>query len=248
MNRRIRPARATGKCSQLRGFAASLLVFVLSSSNGMAAAKEDGKAPSDPEATFYASSIGRSADDFLFVHYWSKGPLFRSETTINGHPVITIVNGVSYYILDPSLGLGIEIQRSPAAIAQDAKRSRPFGREYEEIIASGGEWVRSEKLDGRDVDVYKATNDQGRRTLWLARSELRLPLRIENFDRKSGRTGRLDYVIWIPGVHIIDEFFTPSPAIPLKRFESYGEYMQELRRGPIPPAPPLFRSFLRETD
>lgn len=192
------------------------------------------------QQTYYATSFGQSDSGYVVVQYWSKGARFRSEAIIAGHPITTIVNGDWYYTLDGLSGVGMAIRRSPVAIAKDAGRLRPFATEYDDMLAHGGERIRSEKMNGGDVDVYQLTDDKGRRTLWATQDENRLPVRVESFERRSGRTGRLDYVSWVPNIRIADSFFEPPSNIEIQRFESYSDYLDALRKGPVPPAPPLF--------
>lgn len=227
--------------------------LVLLASVGLAAKEkpaggEEGKpkpAAGQGDSGLYASTFGRSGADHRVVHYWSKGALFRSETIITGHPIVTIVNGDFYYTLDTLVALGVAIRRDPQAIAADGEHSRPFANDLEEIIAAGGEKIRSEVLFGVEVDVYRITDEEGRRTLWVTQDEMRLPVRLESYERKSARTGRLDWVNWMPGIAIPDSFFEPPARIRLERFDSYEDYIARFKDGPVPSVPVLFREFLR---
>jgi len=207
---------------------------------GTIAAKSKKDSKDKREATYYAASFGQSESGYVVVQYWSKGPRFRSEAIIAGHPITTIVNGDWYYTLDALAGIGLGIRRSKAAIANDSKRPRPFATEYQDMLDRGGEKVRSETLNGGPVDVYQLTDEVGRRTIWTTQDAHRLPLRVESYERRTGRKGRLDYVTWLPNLVMSDSFFEPSPALEITRFESYEAYLDALREGPVPPAPPLF--------
>ena len=73
----------------------------------------------------------------------------------------------------------------------------------------------------------------------------RLPLRVEAFDRRGGRSAQTDYVDWRSGLEIPDSFFEPPSAIEMRLFDSYEQYVEALAREPVPPAPPLFQHLLR---
>lgn len=204
------------------------------------------KSGSRPTIGFYATTVGRSAYEIVIVQYWSKGPMFRSETIVAGHPIITLVRGDEYYSWDELTGEGYVVKRTPEALAADGRRDRPFGTELEDLEAEGGELVRSETLNGVRVDVYRVTDDDGKRTLWVDAERLHLPVRLETYSRTSGRTGQLDWINWIPGLVIPDSFFEPPAGRTFRRFESYEEYLGALGNGPIPPTPPLFHYLLHD--
>jgi hypothetical protein len=195
---------------------------------------------------FYATTVGRSTREMVVVQYWSKGPLFRSEIIIAGHPIITVVNGDDYFMWDELTKSGYVVNRTPAAVELDHQRKRPFGLELEDLIADGGEKVRSESLNGIPADVYRITDNAGRRTIWVTADKLSLPLRMETFERRSGRTGHLDWVSWLPGLVIPERFFVPPPDLELQRFDSYPEYLAAMQQGPVLPAPPLFHYLLHQ--
>jgi outer membrane lipoprotein-sorting protein len=195
---------------------------------------------------FYSTTVGRSANDMVVVQYWSKAALFRSETIVAGHPIITLVNGDRYYTWDGLTKSGYVVKRSAPAVELDASRTRPFGMEFEDVLADGGEKIRSETLNGIATDVYRVTDESGRRTLWVTTDSLRLPLRLETFERKSGRSGLIDWVSWIPGLVIPDRYFDPPPDVDLRRFDSYQDYLAELQEGPVLPVPPLFHYLLHQ--
>jgi outer membrane lipoprotein-sorting protein len=230
-----------------------LLLLVLSPGAAAAKKKEEKKAPAaeakgseSAEAmpdTWYVSTLSESEAGVLGVHYWSKGASFRAETIVEGHRFATIVNGDSYYIVDVVSGSGVAIERSAKAVAEDAGRGRPFGREWEELIRDGGEKVRSRELGGAAYDVYRITDDAGRREVIVTQSEPRIPVRVETFNRKSGKTGVVSYMHWMRGLVIADAFFEPPPGLELARID-YEEYLERIRKRPAGPAPVLYDNLL----
>ena len=198
--------------------------------------------------SWYAATVAEDEHGgFLMVHFWSKGPLFRSEAVIAGRRLVTIVDRTTYYVIDDTLGSGIAIERSQAARDADARRERPFANELEQLIADGGELIGTEQSRGRDVDVYRVTNDAGRRTIWVSTTKPPVPLRVETYDRESSRTGKIDYVNWLYNPSLPDSFFAPDPRTKLERF-SYAEYRKRMLRGPVGPAPVLYRHLLHGSD
>jgi hypothetical protein len=199
----------------------------------------------EPEPTWYASSLSRNEGGaYLVVHFWSKGAKFRAETVIAGHRVTTIVNGKTYFVTDPVLSTGVAIRRSELAIAQDATRGRPFGRELEQILRDGAEKVRRERVKGRECDVYQVTDEQGRRQVCVTLRASRVPLRVENFDRRTGKTTYVDYTDWLAGPLISDSFFAPDERIDMERV-GYEEYRARIARGQTTgPAPVLYGELL----
>lgn len=200
--------------------------------------------PPPRPTSWYAATVAEDEKgSFLMVHFWSKGPLLRSEAVIAGRRIVTIVNGDTYYILDAVGGTGVAIGRSEVAIVQDKGRERPFGNELRDILVQGGELIRSETAGGREVDVYRVTNGRGRRTLWISHTDPQVPLRVETFDRASATTGRIDYVNWLHRPLLPDGFFEPDPRIELERV-TYEQYGQRVGRRLIGPAPVLYRHLL----
>ncbi len=224
------------------------LLVALPATTSVSAAQPPGRDDASQSGTpgFYSITVGRSARDMIVVHYWSKGTLFRSETIVSGHPIITLVNGDFYYTWDDLNKSGYVVRRSREAILLDRSRIRPFGMELEDLIADGGEKIRSEEINGIQADVYRVTDRGGRRTVWVTPDELSLPLRLETYERSSGRTSHLDWVNWIPGLIAPDRFFVPPPDLDLRRFESYQDYLLTLQKEPVLPVPPLFHYLLRD--
>ncbi|MEE8580535.1 MAG: hypothetical protein V3T33_03005 [Myxococcota bacterium] len=195
------------------------------------------------EPTWYAESVSRGEKGFLVTHRWAKGARFRSEVVVAGHRIISIVNGEYYYTIDAVLHTGVAIRRSPQAIAADAKRPRPFGNEFARIVEAGGEKVSTKQLGGRDCDLYRLTDNNGRRQVCVDQSASQLPIQVEVFDRATGRSETVDYVSWLSGIPIPDAFFEPDAGIALEHFE-YQEYRKRSRVERIGPAPPLYSHLL----
>ena len=201
-----------------------------------------------PEAakptSWYAATVVEDAQGgFLMVHFWAKGPLFRSEAVLGGRRIVTIVDRTDYYIIDAVGWTGIAIERSAAARALDETRGRPFGNELERLLAQGGELIGSEQAQGKTLDVYRVTDDRGRRTIWVSTTNPPVPLRVKTYDRETATTGKVDYVNWLHNPLVGDEFFAPDPRLKLQHF-GYEEYRKRLRLGPIGPAPVLYRHLL----
>ena len=110
------------------------------------------------ENTWYVQRI-KSGDTPIHVeNFWSKGARMRAETVVAGRPILTLVNGEHYYVIDRLTGTGVAIRRSPRAIQADATRSRPFATETDQLLRDGAEKVASESLHGRPCDVYRLTD------------------------------------------------------------------------------------------
>jgi hypothetical protein len=206
------------------------------------AADEDPKPVPKPK-TWHVSTFGSGGSGYRIVHYWSKGPLLRAQTLIAGHPVVTIVRGDRYLVLDMLLMKGVEIRRAPAAQAEDAKHERPFGEEFEALKREHGEKIGEEEISGRPAEVWRVTDPAGRRTVWVTKSEPKVPLRIEAFDRASGATVNIDYSNWIFDLPMSDAFFEPPAGMPLETFE-YEDYMARSAAGKPDPAPIFFPHLL----
>ncbi len=199
-------------------------------------------------SSWYAATVAK--DDkrgFLMVHFWSKGSLFRSDAIIAGRRIVTIVDPTTYYIVDSASGLGVAIERSANAIAQDEGRGRPFANELQKLLAEGGELVGTEESEQGPVDIYRVTNRRGRRTLWMSTAEPQVPLKVETYDRATATNGQIDYLNWIHGPQIWDGFFAPDPRVELERI-SYEQYKQRAGHEPIGPAPVLYRQLLHGND
>jgi hypothetical protein len=195
-------------------------------------------------ASWYAATVVEDAQGgFLMVHFWSKGQRLRSEAVLAGRRIVTIVDPVNYTIIDAVGHNGISIERSAAARELDGTRGRPFANEVEKLLAQGGELIGTEEAQGKSVDVYRVTDASGRRTIWVSTTNPPVPLRVQTYDRETGTTGKIDYVNWLHNPWLGDEFFTPDPRLKLQHF-GYDEYRKRIRRGPVGPAPVLYRHLL----
>ena len=201
-------------------------------------------APAGRATSWYAATLAEDEKGgFLMVHFWSKGPLFRSEAVLAGRKIVTIVDRSSYHVIDEASGQGISIERAEAARALDARSQRQFGNELEKLLREGGELIGSEQARGQAVDVYRLTDDRGRRTIWVATTQPPVPLRIQTYDRESATTGTIEYVNWLHNPPLTDSFFAPNPRVRMKQL-SYEEYRKKSRQAPVGPAPVLYRHLL----
>jgi len=216
------------------------LVLLLAS----AARAEEADAPGSATPTWYAQTLTRGAAGLNVTHFWSKGAMLRAETVVAGHKIVTIVRGGRYYAYDALTGEGLSIAREPAVVAADRPDRRPFGREYEILLGQGAELVREEELLGRATGVYRITDDWGRRELWVTQDELRIPLRLEVFDRGSAERRYVDYLNWQSDLFIPDHFFTPDANARLTEMD-YGEYLRRTtEEGSVGPVPVFYLNLL----
>ena len=223
----------------LRIVRAAVLLMSMLSLGEPAAAEEDSAAP-----TWYAQAIARGDAGLNVTHFWSKGSALRAETVVAGHKFVTIVQGDWYYAYDALTGQGLKLRREPATVARDDPQRRPFGDEYEIIVRQGAELVREEQLLGRPTGVYRITDLRGRRELWVTQDALRIPLRIEIYDRESGQRRKTDYVNWQSDLAIPDSFFTPDPDARLDELD-YSEYLRRsATEGSVGPVPVLYAPLL----
>lgn len=218
-----------------------------------AAAQEEAK-PSQPEGvpaapveyphTWYAQALAYSEYGINVTHFWSKGPLLRAETVVAGRRVITIVNGDTYYAYDGLGRTGVAVGRTATAIEQDAERKRPFGNELAALLRQGAESVGFEDLGGSQVEVFRVTDERGRRQIWVTTNEERLTLRIEVFRRRTGQNLRTDFLNWMSGFPITDAFFQPEPGIDFVHL-SFDEYVARQADGkPLGPVPIFYTDLL----
>ena len=228
--------------------AGSVLLLLLIWTSASVSVAEDKDTPSEAPNSYYSMTLGRSGFDLVVASYWSLGPLLRSETAVAGHTIVTIVDKKYYYTYDALTRKGYRIGRSKSSIVQDADRLRPFALDYNLLIAQGGEKIREETLNGIRVDVYRVTDQKGRRTLWVTQNSLKFPVKLETYDRKTSRTSELDWVQWIPGIALDEEFFEPPRKLDLQRFDDYQDFIEALKEGPISPSPPLFHGLVHVPD
>jgi outer membrane lipoprotein-sorting protein len=220
---------------------AILVVLLLASAPAFAA--EPAPKPAGPP-TWYAQALTRGEGGLNVTHFWSKGAMLRSESVVAGHKIVTIVRGDRYYAYDGLTGEGLAIRREPAIVAADRADQRPFAREYEILTGQGAELVREETMLGRRAGIYRVTNDQGRRELWVTQDAMRIPLRVDVFDRQSGTHRTTDYVNWQSDLTIPDAFFAPDPNATLKEMD-YTEFLRRSsEEGTVGPVPVLYTGLL----
>jgi hypothetical protein len=152
---------------------------------------------------------------------WSKGPALRAEIVLGGHTFITYVKGDRYVVVDALTGKGTSIPRSPKAIAADASRGRPFGNEQQLLVAAGAEKVNTEGSGEGSCDLYRITDQAGRREVCVTTGKDALPVYVKAWDRQSGAESETRYLAWskdLEGkdVAIADSFFSPDPRVTLE--------------------------------
>lgn len=201
-------------------------------------------APGEKAAGLYATSMQRGDYETIISHNWARGGLFRSETIVTGHQIVTIVNRDQYYTYDGLTGEGYQIHRSQAARQADSERERPFANELAGILKAGGELIREETFNGIDVQIFQVTNQKGRSTLTVTADVLQIPVRLEMFERRTGKTSRVDWISWSPGLVIEDSFFEVPEQIRLRKFSSYEDFVAKSREEPVPPVQPVFLNLL----
>jgi hypothetical protein len=222
-----------------------LAAFVVLLAWVQVAAAEDPKpapAPAGAE-TWYAERIITGSSGTGVEHLWSKGPWLRSEMVIGGQPILQLVKGDRYVIVNRIQRRGVSIQRNPQAIVKDASRRRPIGEDQEMILAAGGEAVRSEQIAGQECEVFRLTDADGRRETCVSKKEPRLPIRTSFWHRATNHTSQINYVSWASKVPLPDEFFDPDPGFVLEQL-GYEQYLAGVEKGPVGPAPALHSHLL----
>jgi hypothetical protein len=190
--------------------------------------------------TWYTERVMSSGAGPTIEHLWSKGPWLRSEIVVGGQPIVQLVKGDRYVILNRVQREGVAIQRNPRAIANDAGGKRPFADDRDRIIAAGGERVGPQKLAGETCEIYRVTDRDGRRETCVTPEGL--PIRTEMWHRASGASSSASYLAWATQMPLPDEFFDPEPGVTLEAY-SYEQYLEAVKKGPVGPSPPL-HSFL----
>jgi hypothetical protein len=198
-----------------------------------------GKAPPGPE-TWYTERLMSGGKAPTIEHLWSKGPWLRSELVVGGQPIVQLVKGNRYVIVNRLQRRGIAIQRSPLAIANDAPGKRPFADDRDRIVAAGGERAGSQTIGGTECEVYRVTDRDGRRETCVTSGGL--PVQTEMWHRGSGSSSQASYLSWASQVPLTDAFFDPDPGVVIEEY-SYDQYLADVKKGPVGPAPPL-HSFL----
>jgi len=208
-----------------------------------AAPTEDRSGGGEGPPVWHVQGVKQGRGGTTITYYWSKGRSLRALTVVGGHPVVTLVHGDWYHVFDQIGGQGISVRRSDRALAADRKGGRPFARELEVLLAEGAERVGTEQYGGGPVDVYRLTTERGRREVWAAGKDQRLPVYVEMFDRRAMATETIRYLNWSRGLEIPDRFFEPDPRIELRTL-TYAEYLEAAGEGPVGPVPVLYGSLL----
>lgn len=212
-------------------------------------AKEAAAAPQEPpdpaHVTWYAQALAQGPGGLNVTQFWSKGNMLRAETAIAGHKIVTIVNGDWYYAYDATKGIGIQVRRTPEAIANARPYVRPFGNEALKLIKQGAEKVREENFHGRETDVYQLTDRLGRRMIWVSKDALNIPFRVEVYNRSLGTKQSTDYIDWLTGLALPDEYFNVDPNVEITAYE-FEEYVHFTGKvGNVGPVPVLYLDLLR---
>ncbi len=196
-------------------------ILMLAVAAGVAAA------PAPASETWYAERITAGDTPLRVEHFWSKGRQVRMETVIRSQPLITLVKGELYTVIDPVKRRGIAIRRAPGAVRYDREHpdERPFASDAALIIAEGAEKVGTEETPGGSSTHYRLSDRRGRREVWMTNSEPSLPLRVIRYDRTTAGTVRQDFVDWARELDLPDRFFEPDPDITLEQLD-YAEYLR----------------------
>jgi len=197
------------------------------------------------EITWYAQALAQGPGGLNVTQFWSKGSKLRAETVIAGHKVVTIVAGEWYCAYDAALGEGIRVRRAPEALAKDVPYRRPFGNDALKLIQQGAELVRQEDFHGRDADVYQLTDVLGRRTVWVSKDALNIPLRIEIYNRSHQTRQSTDYTDWLTGLRLRDAFFEIPPGTHFEEYDIEGYARAIADEGSVGPVPVLYMDLLR---
>jgi len=205
---------------------------------------EEVEAPkTKPPETWHATAYVRGRMGIRVIDYWSKGPNMKARTLISGHPITTIVRDDRYVALDGLTGRGLDIRRSKTAMGDDKKRIRPFAFELDEMIRDGGEKIEDVKIGVMDGEIWRVTETNARRKLWVTTGDPRVPLRIETFNRGSAETVNLDYSDWTFNLKLTDGFFATPANFVLETFE-YDYYVEKTLEGPVGAIPILYPDLL----
>jgi outer membrane lipoprotein-sorting protein len=223
------------------------LVSALGLASPLRAPAAEDAAPRDKGSdTWAADALTQSDAGIEVAHLWSKGRKFREERVIQMMPILTIVNGDTYYAIDALGARGVAITRSPKALADDAKAARPMDQQIQSMIRQGAEKIGTERIGGRTCVGYQITDKKGKQTVWITDDAVRIPVRAEVFDRTSGRSASTHFN-WARDLPIPDAFFEPDPRIQLERL-SYEDYRKRSQSGPVGPIPVLHGHLLHGED
>lgn len=236
---RVKPTRRPPGPRRAAGALAALAALALAAAP--APAQEEGD---DGPGTWYARRLTAGGSPVRVDHLWSKGPRLRAEMVVTGQPIVTLVTESRYVMYNRARREGVSIERSEKAVKQDASRGRPFGNELEELRAEGAERVGTEHISGQRCALWRETDDRGRRELCVTDDARQLPIRMEVYDRGSGRTTRIHYLDWTSGMRLPESFLGLPEDVELERvsYEAYNERSSQGER--VGPAPPLFGELL----
>ena len=178
--------------------------------------------------SWYAQRVTAGDTPLRIEYFWSDERKLRMQTVIRGQPLVTLVRGDSYYVIDPVQRRGIRVRRSRAALELEREETaqRPFGNEAARVVAAGAERVGEERIGGVKCLRYRLTDQFGRREVWVTEDGLQVPRRLVQFDRRSGATIRQEYMDWAQQLELPERFFEPDPDIEIDRLD-YAEYMEE---------------------
>lgn len=235
-------SRGDGPARRICAFVLALMLACSASSAPAAVAEEPPKGPSVPK-TWHATVFFSSGENYRIIHYWSSGSMMRAETLIGGHPITTIIRGDRYIAFDRLTGKALDVERSPAAVAQDRGRVRPFAIELDELRRAGGEKIEETTMSGVPVEVWRLTDDTGRRTVWVSKKEPFVPIRAETFVRGSSQTLIFDYSNWGFDLEIPASFFTLPSDVAVERF-GYAAFEKKAATESRGPAPILYPDLL----
>lgn len=198
------------------------------------------------DETYHAETLSSSPRGIHVTQYWSKGrDRMRAETVVAGHRLVTIVNGGLYYAVDVTVGKAIAVERSARARDGDKRMPRLIGVEGMVLRDRGGEKTKTERLAGQLCDVWKLTDDRGRREVWVQQDEEgeMLPLRVLVYNRKAAAEIRTDYTQWASGIDLPDRLFLPDPRFALEQM-SYDDYLARANKGDRSMPPVLHANLL----
>ncbi len=142
-----------------------------------------------------------SNDINIVTKTWIKDKKMKTESTIEGITIITIIDGNISYIYTPQENMAMktvieELPESAMTTIEDIDKYKP-------II------VGTEKIDNKLCDVFEYTDEDGKTKVWMWKKH-NFPIRIKSntmiIDYKNIRFGNIDdNVFELPaGVEIID--------------------------------------------
>ena len=81
------------------------------------------------DETWYAQRLTSGDAPLRVDNLWSKGSRLRAETVIAGRPILTLVSGERYVIVDRLARRGVSIRRNRASVSADVEAGRLAGVE-----------------------------------------------------------------------------------------------------------------------